>query len=72
VVFPYHVEAATVKAGGARRTLKYPSDNDEGDPYFVLYENAADAPKTASAKPKLKKEAKVRLTTKAADVDKVS
>lgn len=72
VFFPYHVEAATAQAGASRRTLKYPSDNDEGDAYFALYADAADAPKTATSKPKLKKEAKVRLTTKAADTDQVA
>ncbi|HEX6184305.1 MAG TPA: microviridin/marinostatin family tricyclic proteinase inhibitor [Pyrinomonadaceae bacterium] len=70
VVFPYHVEAATAQM--TRQTLKYPSDRDEDGPYFVLYADAADAPKTATSKPKLKKEAKVRLTAKAADSDQVS
>ena len=72
VVFPYHVEAATVKAGATRRTLKYPSDNDEGDAYVVLYADAADAPKTASAKPTIKKGAKVLFTSKAHDLDQLS
>ena len=72
VVFPYHVEAATVKAGATRRTLKYPSDNDEGDAYVVLYADAADAPKTASAKPTIKKGAKVHFTSKAHDLDQLS
>jgi hypothetical protein len=69
VFYPYHVEAATAKA--TRRTLKYPSDNDErGDPYVPVYLDAADAPKTATARPK--KDAKVRLTTKAADIDEAA
>ena len=69
VLYPYRVEAATVK-GPVRQTLKFPSDSDEGDVYVPVYINAADAPKTASAKPK--KNAKVALTTKAADIDRVS
>jgi hypothetical protein len=72
VFYPYHVEAATAKAGARRQTLKYPSDRDEVEGYFALYADAADAPKTATSKPTLKKEAKVRLTSKAADVDQVS
>ena len=72
VFFPYHVEAATAKPGATRQTLKYPSDRDEIDAYVPLYVDAADAPKSASAKPNLKKEAKVRLTSKAADIDRVS
>jgi Serine endopeptidase inhibitors len=70
VLCPYHVEAATAKAGATRQTLKYPSDRDEIECYFPVYLNAADAPKTARAKPK--KDAKVRLTTKAADSDQVA
>jgi len=72
VFYPYHVEAATTKGAAARQTLKYPSDRDEVDGYFALYADAADAPKTATSKPNLKKEAKVRLTSKAADTDNVA
>ena len=69
VFYPYHVEAATAKA--TRRTLKYPSDSDEDvGPYVPVYLDAADAPKTATARPK--KDAKVRLTTKAADIDEAA
>ena len=67
VFYPYMVEAATVKGSAARQTLKYPSDRDEVDAYVPVYVNAADAPKTA--KGKAKKDAQVRLTTKAADID---
>ena len=70
VFYPYHVEAATAPAGARRQTLKFPSDNDEGDVYFPVYLDAADAPKSGKAKPK--KDAKVRLTTKAADSDQVA
>jgi hypothetical protein len=69
VLYPYHVEAASIK-GSTRQTLKYPSDRDEVDGYVPVYINAADAPKSASAKPK--KDAKVALTTKAADIDNVA
>src|SRR5215213_3754589 len=47
------------------QTLKCPSDGDEGDAYVPVYIDVADAPKTAKAK--AKKDAQVRLTTKAAD-----
>lgn len=70
VFHPYQAEAAKVKGGSSRQTLKYPSDRDEGDPYVAVYIDAADAPKTA--KGKAKKDAKIRLTTKAADVDEVA
>ncbi|HKG12934.1 MAG TPA: microviridin/marinostatin family tricyclic proteinase inhibitor [Pyrinomonadaceae bacterium] len=70
VFHPYQAEAAKVKGGSTRQTLKYPSDRDEGDPYVAVYIDAADAPKTARAK--AKKDAKIRLTTKAADIDQVS
>ena len=72
VLYPYHAEAATAKAGSTRQTLKYPSDRDEIDAYFPVYADAADAPKAASAAAKPKKNATVRLTTKAADGDQVS
>ena len=67
VFYPYQVEAATIKGGAARQTLKYPSDRDEGDPYVAVYINAADAPKTATAK--AKKGAQIRLTSKSDDID---
>ena len=67
VFHPYQVEAATIKGGAARQTLKYPSDRDEGDPYVAVYADAADVPKTA--KGKAKKDARIRLTSKAADID---
>lgn len=71
VFYPYHLEAATAKAGPTRQTLKYPSDRDEDiEPYFALYADAADAPKTASAKPK--KGSKISLTSKADDIDQVA
>ena len=71
VLYPYHVEAATVKAGTARQTLKYPSDRDEDiGPYVPVYIDAADAPKTTTAKPK--QDAKVRLTRKTDDIDQVA
>ena len=72
VLYPYHAEAATAKAGSTRQTLKYPSDRDEIDAYFPVYADAADAPKAASASAKPKKNATVRLTTKAADGDEVT
>ena len=37
------VEAATIKAGTSRQTLKYPSDRDEIDFYVAPHGNAADA-----------------------------
>lgn len=65
IFYPYHIEAATAKAGGGKAvTLKFPSDNDEGDPYYAVYAEAKDAPKAgakAAAKPK---EASMRLTRK--------
>ena len=67
VFYPYKVEAATVKGAAARQTLKYPSDRDEVEAYVPVYVDAADAPKTA--KGRAKKDAQVRLTTKAADID---
>ncbi|HVF68521.1 MAG TPA: microviridin/marinostatin family tricyclic proteinase inhibitor [Pyrinomonadaceae bacterium] len=67
VFHPYQAEAATIKGASTRQTLKYPSDRDEGDPYVAVYVDAADAPKTAKAK--AKKDAKIRLTSKAADID---
>ena len=69
VLYPYHVEAVTAKA--TRATMKYPSDRDEDiGPYVPVYLDAADAPKTATAKPK--KDAKIRLTTKSADIDEAA
>jgi hypothetical protein len=70
VFYPYQVEAATFKGGASRQTLKYPSDRDEGDPYVAVYIDAADAPKTAKAKPK--KGAKIALTSKSDDIDQVA
>jgi hypothetical protein len=71
VLYPYHVSSATIKGGGTRQTLKYPSDRDEDiDPYVPVYINAADVPKATTAKPK--KGAKIGLTTKAADIDRVA
>lgn len=72
VFYPYHVEAATAKGAASRQTLKYPSDRDEVDGFFALYADAADAPKAASANPKIKKDAKVHFTSKTADFDRVS
>ncbi|HLM55829.1 MAG TPA: microviridin/marinostatin family tricyclic proteinase inhibitor [Pyrinomonadaceae bacterium] len=63
VYFPYHPEAATAGPGSRMQTLKYPSDNDEGDALYAVYANESDVPKTAKAKPK--KDAAVRLTTRA-------
>lgn len=69
VFYPYHVEAATVKGTATRQTLKYPSDRDEGDVYIALYADAADAPKAASKKPTLKKDAKIHFTSPTRDFD---
>jgi hypothetical protein len=62
VFYAYHAEAAEAKAA-SRQTLKYPSDNDEDRAYFAVYADAADAPKSATAKAK-PKETGVRLSRK--------
>ena len=61
VYYPYHPQAAEQQAKAPRHTLKYPSDSDEDGPYYALYQDEADVPKRATAKPK---EAAVRLTRK--------
>ena len=61
VFYAYHAEAAEATTRGARQTLKYPSDGDEDRAYYATYADAAEAPKseTARAKPK---ETGVRLS----------
>ncbi|HEV2860707.1 MAG TPA: microviridin/marinostatin family tricyclic proteinase inhibitor [Pyrinomonadaceae bacterium] len=63
IYYAYHAEAATRGPGLRDQTLKYPSDNDEGDAVYALYVNESDVPKSDKAKPK--KDAQVRLTSKA-------
>ncbi len=63
IFYPYHPEAATAKAT-SRHTLKYPSDNDEDRGYYAVYSDAADAPKSETAKAKPKETAGIRLSRK--------
>lgn len=72
VLYPYKVEAATIK-GSSRQTLKYPSDRDEDiGPYIPVYLDAADVPKATAAKAANPKSVpNVRLTSKTDDIDQV-
>jgi Serine endopeptidase inhibitors len=70
VLYPYKVEAATIK-GSTRQTLKYPSDRDEDiGPYVPVYLDAADVPKAAAAKSaNPRRVPNIRLTSKTDDID---
>lgn len=52
VLYPYHIDAdvKVVNLPPKFETRKFPSDNDEYGPYFPVYINRADVPKTATTK----------------------
>jgi hypothetical protein len=65
VLYPYHLEAVNVKDTQRRPvTLKFPSDNDEGDAYYAVYADAGEAPKATAKTAAKPKDASVRLTRK--------